>query len=234
MSEARGVLVSPAIRIEASNGLGTGVCEWEIPVPGDFYSEVLVDPSSDPYEIMDATGKTIAYIDELRITLDAEPYVELWFAVKASTVDTNFTISSALVTFDTIANPYAYATAAVTVTDSAVGGGATATGLFPDEKLYCAMYNDPAVPFAYLVDTVVAPEDSSNTGHERRPLSDWEQMGTPVYSIQSQFKFALTADDLASGTSTFEVVPGEIIPEPAAMVVVLMGVLGVVAQMRKK
>jgi hypothetical protein len=46
-----------------------------------------------------------------------------------------------------------------------------------------------------------------------------------VGSIESQFRFVLSANDSASGTSRFDVIP-EIIPEPSTVVLLTAGLAG--------
>ncbi len=166
-----------------------------------------------------SSGAVLGTLDTLDLVFNADPAVVLNFSVVAGPFGTNFTITSAIIQFAPIANPDAYASAAITVTDNNLNG-ATLTGLLANSKAYRAYYNNPAVDWAYLVGPVVAPAGASAVGSERRPALPqiWETIPATVDQIGSQFRFHLTALDSASGTSRFEVVP-----EPVSLSLLALG-----------
>jgi len=164
-------------------------------------------------EVKSQHGAVLATIDDLDVDVEGDPKVSLSFAVTAGPAGSNFSITSTTVSFAPLGSPLAFATAAVTVTDED-SNGAVATGLFPGGKIYQARYNSPAVAWADLIASpvVVAPDDSL-TAQGRRPTpSGREAMPGTVYSIASEFRFNLSPNDSASGTSTFDV----LIPLPSA------------------
>ena len=188
----------------------------------------------EPVQILSTqSGTVLGDLTDLGLTFNADPAVSLRFAVQAGPYGTNFTITSAVVTFDPISNPQAYATAAVTVTDEN-SDTATLTGKFAGNKAYEARYNGtgvvPGTTWATLVSTpVVTAVSRSATASERRPAAGWEAINTTINSISSEFKFHLTPLDSASGTSKFEVVA---IPEPASLCLLALG--GVAALRRRR
>lgn len=189
-----------------------------------MHADTIVDPYSwtlaAPVNIYSSTnpGLLLATIQGVNVSLEADPQVVLGFFVQAGAVDTNFTISSAVVNFPAINNPDANASAAVTVTDTGANG-ASITGAFPASKIYEAQYNNAGSVFADLVSpVVVVPPTISDSDSEQFPLVGTTPIAGSVFNIQSQFKFLLTANDLASGTGVFTVVP-----EPSAIVLAMIG-----------
>ncbi|MEP0843663.1 MAG: PEP-CTERM sorting domain-containing protein, partial [Phycisphaerae bacterium] len=162
-------------------------------------------------------GGLVGTIGDLGVGVEVDPALALNFTVTAGAVPTTFTITTAVLGFAPINNPLAFATAAITVTDNDHDGAMT-TGLQPGGKAYQARIN-AGVPWANLVDMVMSPPDDSATGSERRPTpSGREMIAGLVSSIQTEFKFTLTANDSASGTSRFDV-----IPEPATLGLLVAG-----------
>ncbi len=207
------------VRVDADNERGAGFFQYVF-VPGppiDGVWQWRLAPGMG--KIRGPQGELIGEIENLELVINTDPFVTLNFSAVAGPFGTNFTITSAVIPFVPIANPDAYATAAITVTDNNLNG-ATLTGLLPGTKAYRAYYNAPAVDWAVLVDPVVAPAGASAVGGERRPALPqlWETIAGNVDQIGSQFRFHLTALDSASGTSRFEVVP-----EPVSLALLALG-----------
>ena len=192
--------------------------EFQIPCSGGAVDWTL--PS--PVEIMDGSV-WLARIKDLGIQSDLEPYVNLRFAVEAGASDTTFDISSAIVGFGPLSNPQAYASGGVTLTSDS--DGATITGLFGGMN-YEARYNSSIV-FADLVGGFSISGDQTVTRSDRKPGSGYDTITGTLSSIESQFKFILSAMDQASGTSRFEVVP-----EPATMSLLALGGLALIRRRR--
>jgi hypothetical protein len=178
-------------------------CKWD------------VDLGAPGLAVRDAENHVLATINSLSVSVDEDPAVSLVIGVTAGPSDTNFTITSSTVAFPTIALPQAFATAGITVTDND-SNGATVTGLFAGGKVYEARYD--GVAWADLIGQLTADVDSSNTESARRPGTGREAIPVSVSSIQSEYKFTLSANDSASGTSRFDVVP-----EPATLALLAAG-----------
>lgn len=210
-----GALVEVKLEAVIDGQLEQGVLRVALPFekPGSAPADRIQWRLKQPSSIRGQRGHMLGSIDNLEVELDGDPKVSLSFAVGAGPAGSTFSISSAVVSFSPILNPLSFATAAVTVTDDS-GDGALATGLFPGGTFYQARYNSPAVAWANLVvGPVVVPVDDSLTARGRRPFpSGREVIPASVYSIQSEFFFHLSANDSASGTSTFDV----LIPLPSA------------------
>jgi len=215
------------ITIRVGNGQDAGEMTWllqPLQTDGDRYGWSLSEPVA-----ITSGDRILATVTSLSVNIDVDPQVELKFAVTASTSATRFTITSVVVPFPAIVNPLAYATAAVTVTDNDADG-ATLTGVYDGDKAYRASYNAAPVDWAYLVDPVTADPDSSGVGLQRQPATGRLAIPTTLTSIQSQFDFWLSANDQASGTSRFDVQ----VPEPATLVLLALGGVGILIGRRRK
>ncbi|RMF79253.1 MAG: PEP-CTERM sorting domain-containing protein [Planctomycetota bacterium] len=148
-----------------------------------------------------------------------DPIANLNFAVQAGPAGSIFKITSALLTFPTITNGTGSASASYTVTDI-TGDGATLGGLDTiTGGAYRAAYNGFAdgggTTFAsYFAGGITAPvfgtaNPTQNTGPTIIPS---------VSDISTIAHFSLTPFDLASGTTTFSVVP-----EPASVALLAVG-----------
>ncbi|MCE5341628.1 MAG: hypothetical protein LLF92_10980 [Planctomycetaceae bacterium] len=166
-------------------------------------------------------GDDGAEIEKLVLKMNADPEVGVEFGVRAGSSATTYSVLSDVVTFDTLVNPTAYASAGVSLTDRN-SNGAQITGLFSGGKVHQARYNSSSV-YANLVNGFSVANGGSSGGYE--------DVGTDVISgsvssIESEFRFTLSARDSASGTSTFAV-----IPEPATIAILAIGALSLI---RKK
>ena len=213
------------VQIDVSSGENSGSWAFEGPATSDPFSWALPEAlniySSQNPEVLLAT------IESINLELDGDPQVILNFAVTAGNANTAFTISSALVAFGSLTNPDSFATAAITAVDNN-SNGATVTGTFAGAKAYQASYNAGNL-FANLVSPVVAPTDSFGIGGERFPAVGTVQIPGSVTSIKGSFDFILTANDSASGTSRFNVVP-----EPSSVILALMAATGVYCAARRR
>ena len=202
------------VHIQFQSGGQSGSYDVSIPGNADSYSWAL--PSAVEIYSTENPGIAIATLQGLNLYLDGDPGVSLGFNVAVGPSPTLITFSSAVVAFGAITNPLGFATAALTVTD-VDSDGASATGALPGTTAYQAIYNGSTV-FANLISPVIAAVDSSALGSGRAPVAGTVVIPGSVTSIQSQFSFTLSANDLASGTSRFNITP-----EPATFVLLVIG-----------
>lgn len=219
-----GTISNVVLRVEATNAQGTGVLE----IP---YDEACYHRSVDTYAwqmdqaqtIRNSSGQTIATLSSANTTIIGDPVINLNFLVIAGAADTTFTITSALLSFPTINNPTAQASAQIGSTDLD-GNGVTVTGGYVgNTKGYRADYNG-LVPggtnFAQLVNNQSGAAFSSNISSESAgPTSP----GGSASDMSSQFRFTVSANDQATGTSVYVITP-----EPASLVLLALGGLTLV------
>lgn len=221
-------LIGPTIIIEAVNDAGagqyvvtpaeqsydadTGTWEWGL---------------SDPLEIWDPSSQSlIATMESGTFLFDGEGQVNLSFSVTAGDTDTMFQIISSMLPVDPPMSPAeGYASAAFTVTDFD-GDGATLTGNAGADgnKSYLAHYNGfvpDGTAFAELIQAVAATPWSTADLFENHPPAGYAPIAEPVADMSAMVSFVLTADDLASGTTNFV-----IIPEAGALGLLLLGAIG--------
>lgn len=198
-----------AIDATSATGQGTytaGIADGHLVIDGYLYEWSL----AQPVEIRDpSNGMLIATITDASATYIGDPQVNLSFAVTAGPALTDFTIKSSLLTFPAINFPSARASAAFTVTDGDDEGGATLTGL--RGEAYLAQYNGfvpNGTEFTQLIQQVVAPLSGTADLSEEYPGGGaYAAIAGPATDMSSQISFSLSANDLASGTSNFEIIP---------------------------
>jgi hypothetical protein len=213
------------LQVESGGHMGTWSTMAEI--VGDTFNWQL----EGELNVLSSTdGHLMATAQDLTVDLDTDPFVALGFAVTAGAVDTNFSISSVVVGFPLIASPQAFAIASGTLTDlDSSLTGASLTGLFPGAKAYQARYNGGGSIFANLLSPLSAPQDGGDIGMERLPAAGRIPVGVGVFNIESQWNFTLSANDSASGTSRFDV-----IPEPSSFVLAAVAGIALVWQIRRR
>jgi hypothetical protein len=221
VASASPVLADVIVTIKCTSGQQTATQDFLIQCGPESSDWTL----SEPIALIGADG-VLGTITELSYQSNSDPFVNLQFAVQAGNTDTTFDITSAVVSFTALNNPWAYASAGVTLTGDS--DGATITGLLDGGSVYQATYNSSTV-FASLVSGFTIPADQTVTQPGRYPASGTVTIPTSVSSIQSEFKFTLSALDQASGTSRFEVV----VPEPATISLLVLGGLAMLRRNRK-
>lgn len=154
-----------------------------------------------------------ATVSEFRIGGIADPVVSSNFNVAAGPFNTTFTINSVVVSFGTN-ETLGRAAAGMTFTDSlnaGTPGTIGLTGLLLGGNAYNARYNGANLFAAgsLLPTTVltVTPGDTDTYLGQSDAGFNFLPLGGVANSINSQFKFTLSAFDRAAGTSVFEVVP---------------------------
>jgi hypothetical protein len=206
------------------DGVCIGYYQETDPNNGTWNGDTFVWSLPSAVDIVDTTtGEYLATLNDGNVTmavLATDPQVNLGFSVTAGTSDTTFTISSALVSFATIANPSAHASVAWNLTDQGSDGAllspVVSEGL---NRCYFAQYNGfvpSGTSFAELVPGIAADPESSTPYFEDAPAVGFDPIGQPVSDMSAQIHFTLSADDFASGTSTYV-----IIPEPASLLLLV-------------
>lgn len=208
----------------------TGVATVELAI--DNLAQLVANPglvtASWNNIVIDAQQEIV--IDSLIMGLDADPAINLNFAVSGGTSGATFHILSAPLAFPTLANCQGIATAGVSVTDYLLTkNGATANGLFGG-KFYQARYNTTSIYGDLVSGPIVIPAGGgTQTVSEDGALLD---LGN-VSGMQSEFFFNVSAKDQVSGTSSYAIV-GTPVPEPSAVVALLTGLIGLTGAIRRR
>jgi hypothetical protein len=223
-----GVIGPNFISVTATNAAGTGAVN--IPVPPEFRfpdDGIATVTLPEPQTIRNAGGTALATLDSLTLTMIEDPSVSVAFAVTAFSSDTTFSLTTATLAFPAILNPNAVASASATLTDNN-GNGATLTGLQTGARQFRATYNG-STDWAFLVNSLAAPAFGSVAGTGERPIGGgFEVIPGSVGSISAQYNFTLSANDSASGTGQFTVVP-----EPASIGLLCLAGVALVAHRRR-
>jgi len=225
---ARADVIGDGLVITAQDAFGNSAT-WTAPLSWDGQRWTYI--GSQEIELRDPdTGVLLGYInpaDDPQAGTSVEylqdPVINLNFSVQAGVNPTTFQISSALLTFPTIANPQGAASAAISVTD-ALGDGATLTGIGVTGGAYLAQYNgfagaDPpaGTTFAELHPSIVAGPFATTTVSDEVPAGGgFTAIGTPVSDMSAPVSSTLASFDLASGTTVYSIVP-----EPATLMLVV-------------
>ncbi len=170
-------------------------------------------------------------LDTFTAEIVGDPEVNLTFAVQAGSADIDFHIASALLSdFDPIVNASGYARASYTLTDFD-GGSATLTGIGDTGGAYLAQYNGWAgtpegTTFGEGIYSMSAGFLETVTMDYAYPETGYMPIGDTVVDMSALVSFGLTAQDLASGTSSY------VIPEPGGALALLT--IGLAAARRRR
>jgi hypothetical protein len=229
-SPAMAEISDVVLRIEATNEMGTAVYEGYLSDGTWYQGGEYIWESRTPIVMLNQAGQVIATFNNARVRCIEDPVVQLNFSVSSGTLDTTFTISSPLLSFPTLDPAVGRASAGVSVTDTD-GNGAT---MSPDMQpgLYTAQYNGLVPTGTLFADLLTGPVaagafDSATDSDSSPGGGAFAPIGNPVSDMSSRFRFTLTANDEASGTSTYEIVP-------APGTLALLGLGGVLAGRRRR
>lgn len=187
-----------------------------------------------PFELRSQQGTVLAVLQSGNVLAIEDPVVSLNFSVQAGAFPTNFNVVSTLVSFAPINGATALANGTL-VADDRNNNGVTVSplGVFPGNAIYVAKYNNSGLPFMDLDGTTFAglftagPYSNPVGFNVADGTGPFQPIPGAVSNIQSGFSFALTAGDIASGTSTFFVTP-------APGTLALLGLGGLVAARRRR
>ncbi len=179
-------------------------------VTGKWYTTYTYTVSA-PIELVDPTNNNvIGYIDSLMMNVDQDPAVSLAFACRAGGAATTFTFTNFLDT--SLVLPKAQATAGVTATDTMNNNGFI-TGLWPGGMTYQTRYNSGTL----FENKAVGGAPGIGGTYSVNDVGSWQQLSVGVTRMEAQYKFQLSARDLASGTSNFQMIETAIVPEPSGI-----------------
>jgi hypothetical protein len=210
--------------IQATNAQGTAT--FQVPLTaGSGNSDYYSWSSNQTIELRDGQ-ELIGSLASGRVDVFSDPAISLNFSMQAGTTPTTFTVKSALLSFPTVTGASGRASAGINLTDFD-GDGASLTALAPLTGAYLANYNGfvpGGATFANMiaqisVDGINNPFGTS-TGGGMQPAVGYMPIGAPVSNISTQISFMVSANDLASGTSVFEV-----IPEPTSVLLLAAGLV---------
>ena len=184
----------------------------------------------DPYDFWH-NSVFLGSLDTFTASVVDDPEVNLSFSVQSGPEDTAFYIASALLEVDPpipgdLAEGYAHASYTLTDFD---GGSATLTGIGDTGGAYLAQYNgwagDPfggpqGTTFAEGIFSMSAGLLETVTEDFDHPETGYLPIGETVNDMSSLVSFTLSAQDLASGTSSYV-----IIPEPGSLGLLAIGAL---------
>lgn len=235
-SVAQAGFTDPGIKFTATNAQGTATVSISLaqgaPLPGGGWQWVLVGP---PIAITTGGGAVLGTITQGSITMmdSGNRMVASSFAVTSGLSATNFVISSGESTFGAMLNPDARASAGLTVTDN-TGNGASVTGNRPGGNVYSAHINGQAPAGSTFSNLIAGPlvepnafgSESTNQSFPAAPGAFTTIAGS-VSSMSTMWDFTVTANDQASGTSVFVLVPG-----PGG--VALLGISGLALARRRR
>jgi hypothetical protein len=207
--------------IEASGANGTGLYEVTLDDAGWDRSGSEWQYSNDQkITITDPdTGNVVFSVSGVEVYFRADPQINIAFAVQASNVDTAFVITSNTLNFPVINDADGQASSAFTVTDTN-NDGASLSGDGAGGSSYLAMYNGTNLFSGQITSISVPAGSQSNSTAENDPAVGYRAVGADVTNMTAEIAFTLSARDLASGTTTYE-----IIPEPSALALLALGAL---------
>lgn len=204
--------------IKAESSLGTATSQW-------VFNQGTWNPQTQTYfwslaapkELIDPNNQNVvATLQQASTFIKNDPQVNIGFLVQAGNVPTTFEITSAVLSFPTIPNADGKASVQMGITDLN-GDGGTLTGLYPGNSAYNALYNGTNV-FSALIGMIAASPGGSGNAFQNDPPIGFKPVGANVSDMSARIKFSLSANDTASGTSNFQIVP-----EPASFFVIAIG-----------
>lgn len=210
--------------IEATNSQGTASFTGTYD-QGSWLTPDVYRWDGGNVQLTDDDGDVIGVLQSGTFIAVEDPVVNLLFDVTAGAADTVFSITSGLLGFPAIVNGEGSASTGMTLSDSGQDNGAVLTGIAGPgaNRSYEANYNGlpPAGTnfAAFIPGLATAIPGDSTSGSDS--TGGFLPIPGAVTSMGARFAFVLSANDSASGTSSFNIR----IPEPASALLVLTGLL---------
>ena len=198
--------------VEVSSSLGTGMLEITQDMGvfnGDFTQFLWMLPGQ--ISIMDGPN-VIATLTGGNVFYDGDPAIAMGFSIVAGNADTTVNIVSGTLGVG-LTDPMGDASAGLTLTDGN-GNGSSLTGLAGSGNAYRAAYNGSSTSFLEAVGALSTGDGGTDSNSDASSGG----IGGLVEDMSSQFSFVLSANDQASGTSSYSIVPA-----PAALAVLAGG-----------
>jgi len=157
-------------------------------------------------------GRFLGNLNEFDSTIIGDPQLDTDFAVQSGPSDAEFYICSGELPIDpNLIDPVGWVSVTFVLTDTD-GDGATLTGLGPNGGAYLAQYNgwacDPSGPqgttFAECISSITAGPFETVTVTCVVPPT---VVPGVVYDMSVLASFELTANDMATGTGAFVIIP---------------------------
>jgi len=220
------------IRAENANG----VAEYQARFDDGYY-----DAGAGTYDwslpqgisLMSSSGELIAGLSNARVFCRDDPQVDLHFTVFAGSLNTVFTITSPTLGFASIAQAEGRTSAGFTATD--LDGDGVSLSSWNGGNIYTSRYNG-AVPGGTVFNDhfngtfgTPVPGDSYSISEEYPGGGTYVPIPGVVNDMSSRFRFTLSANDIAAGTSLYEILP---VPAPSAMT--LLGLGGILVARRRR
>jgi hypothetical protein len=226
-------------RIDAANTVGSGYL--------DFTSDMLTyQPATNQWvwttgmnDILTGDGDVVATLDSATLKLVKDPaatkayYLELGFTLHAGVSDTDFDITSALLSFPTLSPGQLQpplgggrATASLTATDNNSNGVTLMPAGANGSGAYTAQYDGwvpNGITFASLVGEMTFGSGGSGSASQSFPSSGYAPINDPVYDMSAMLAFNLTYGDSASGTTTYRILPEPVTGIGALLLTLALG-----------
>jgi len=224
---ASGILTTgTVVTVRATAGANSGQFSYFLPantpVAGEYQWQTL------SVNITSTSGSVLlGTVNSLQVIYDADPAVTLNFDITSANQTTTFDIVSDTLSFASLTNPDAFASASATLVDANNSAYAKLTAKFPTEwgvnSAFQARYNGTTAWADLITNMTLTNAGASMLAEEGRPepppSTARETILASVNNIQCEWNFSLTANDRAYGTGTFDLVP-----EPATALLLLLGI----------
>ncbi len=205
VTEARAQLSADLLRVEAESQFGEGTVvinaadgEW------DIQAGRYVWALSQPLDVRDREGATIATLWSASITVFASPKIDLSVSVESGDSQTTFVMDSTYLHLSSKNDQVeARARAAFSITDLNFDGAELRALGPPGSGAFRAEYNGDAL-FSQMISRIFTSASGSASAFQNDPSIGFRPVGGDVGGMESRLAFTVTPGDIASATTTFE------------------------------